>query len=141
MTEVPIWFWPVAVALLIWNLIGCYFCLQQFRFGAEAMKPTTDYDRALYARLPGWYDYCYALAVGAGALGGVLLLLRNAGALWLFVVSLVALVIEFGYLFTATDVIAKKGFGRVVPFPAFIAVISVLAIWFACCAKGRGWIA
>jgi hypothetical protein len=135
------WFWLVSAVLLIWNLIGCHFCIQQFRLGAEAMKPTTDYDRELYARLPGWYNYCYALAVGAGALGGVLLLLRNAGAYWSYIVSLVAVVIEFGYLFTATDVIAKKGFGKAVPFPAFIALVAALAIWFACCAKGNGWIA
>ena len=140
MTDVPIWFWLVSVVLLVWNLIGCYFCIQQFRLGAEAMKPTTDYDRELYARLPAWYNICYAVAVGSGALGGALLLLRNAGAFWLFVVSLIALVIEFGYLFTATDIVARKGFGKTVPFPAFIALIAALAIWFACCAKGHGWI-
>ena len=138
--QVPVWFWIVAVVLTIWNAIGCYFCFQQFRLGADAMGGATDYDRALFAKLPGWYNYCYAIAVGAGMLGGIALLARSATAHTLFIISLFALVIQFGYLFATTDIIKQKGFGKVVPFPAFIAVVGVIAIWFAAFSRARGWI-
>ncbi len=67
----PAWFWIVSVLLLLWGAIGCFACIQQFRLGAEAWgdPANADYNRALYASLPGWYDYVYALAVGAGFAG------------------------------------------------------------------------
>ncbi|MES2055952.1 MAG: hypothetical protein V4564_08445 [Pseudomonadota bacterium] len=137
---VPIWFYVVAMLLALWNAIGCYFCFQQFRLGAEAMGPATEYDRTLYGRLPWWYNYCYALAVGAGTLGALALLINSSLAHPLFVISLVALVLQFGYLFATTDIIRQKGVGKVVPFPLVIAAIGVFAIWFTAYAQARLWV-
>ena len=50
--EAPAWFKAATVILLIWGLVGCYACAQQFRLGPEAMGTPSAYDRALYARLP-----------------------------------------------------------------------------------------
>lgn len=136
----PAWFWAIAVLLTVWSLIGCYFCYMQFKLGAGAMPDATDYDRTLYASLPGWYIYVYAIAVGSGALGGLALLARSAAARPILIVSLIAIVFQFGYLFATTDVIAAKGFANVVTFPAFIAAVSIFAVWFAGMSKRRGWI-
>lgn len=136
----PAWFWVVAVVLLLWGAMGCYACIQQFRLGAEAMGPATDYDRALFASLPAWYNYVYAAAVGTGLLGSVALLLRSATARLLYIVSLVALVVQFGYAFGATDLIAVKGAAVTLPFPIFIAVVAIFQIWFAGFAQRRRWI-
>jgi hypothetical protein len=141
LVQPPIWFWIVSAVLMIWNAIGCWFCFQQFRHGADSMPGATDYDRALFAGLPFWYNYCYALAVGTGTLGGLALLLRCGWAYPLFIMSFVALVFQFGYLFVTTDIIKQKGFGRTVPFPIVIALIGAFAIWFACCAASHGWVA
>lgn len=138
-TRPPVWFWIVAVLLLLWELIGCYFCLQQFRLGADAMPGATDYDRALNASLPVWYNWIYALGVGSGALGGLALLTKKAVAKPLYVVSLVAVLIQFGYLFATTDIIAAKGVW-VTYFPAFIAVVGLFAIWVADRTIKRGWL-
>lgn len=71
----PAWFWIVAV-LLLWNLIGAYACIQQFRLGADAMGPATEYDRALYASMPVWYNWVFAAAEVTG-IGGALALLAS----------------------------------------------------------------
>lgn len=135
----PLWFWLVAALLTAWDAIGCYFCYQQVRLGAAAMGPATAYDVALYASLPGWYNWCYAVAVGAGLLGGLALLGRRSVARPLFGVSLVALLIQFGYLFASTDIIAVKGLWTTY-FPAFIAALGVFAYWVAGLSRRRGWI-
>ncbi|MES2753078.1 MAG: hypothetical protein V4659_00265 [Pseudomonadota bacterium] len=135
----PLGFWAVVVLLTVWNAIGCWFCYMQFKLGADAMPGATDYDRALLAAMPGWYNWVYALAVGAGAIGGLVLLARSRVAKPLFVVSLAALVLQFGYLFATTDIIAHKGAATVVPFPILIALIAAFAIWFANRAILRGW--
>lgn len=136
----PAYYRVVAGVATVWELIGCYFCYMQFKLGADAMSGATDYDRALMASMPGWYNWVYAVAVGAGALGGIALLLRKRAARPLFIVSLVACLIQFGYLFATTDIIAAKGAAAVLPFPIFIAALSVFFLWFADRADRRGWL-
>lgn len=138
--QAPAWYYIVAVVLLLWGAAGVFACYQQFRLGAEAMGPASDYDRALYARLPAWYNYVYAVATGAGFLGAAALLARSALARTLFVISLVAIVVQFGWLFAATDIIAQKGAATVLPFPIFILAVALVQIWFAGLAHRRGWI-
>lgn len=135
----PVWFWIVAVILLLWNLLGAYACIQQFRLGAEAMGPATDYDRRLYASMPGWYDWCFAFAEAMGVGGALALLARRAAAAPLFVLSLIGVVVQFGYLFATSDIIAVKGVWTTY-FPLFIAAMCVAQILFARTARGRGWI-
>ena len=135
----PVWFVIVAVLLTLWDAIGVYACIQQFRLGAEAMGPATDYDRALYASLPAWYNWVYALAVGAGLLAGIALLARSALAVPLAAVSLLAAVVQFGWLFATTDIVAVKGVWTTY-FPLFIIALGVFALWFARLARARGWI-
>ncbi|WP_375396862.1 hypothetical protein [uncultured Sphingomonas sp.] len=136
----PAWFWIVAVLLVLWEAMGVFSCIQQFRLGAEAMGPATNYDRALYASLPVWYNYAYAVATFGGLLGGLALLLKEARAVILFWISLIAVLVMFGYLFATTDIIAHKGAGTVLPFPIVIALVGAFSIWFATMARARRWI-
>ena len=138
-TRGPVWFRVVAVALLVWGLAGCFACIQQFRLGAEAMGPASDYDRALYAALPVWYNAVYAVAVGCGLMAAVALLGRSVLARPLFAVSAVAVIVQFGWLFATTDMIAVKGLGTAV-FPLVILGIAVFGWWLAGHARRRGWI-
>lgn len=136
----PLWFRIVALVLVLWGLMGCFACLQQWRLGAEAMGPASAYDRALFAALPVWYNPLYTLAVGAGLAGAILLYMRKYVARTAFLVSLVAVVAQFGWLFASTDIIAAKGAAMVVPFPVFIVAVAAFSVWLAGHAKRKGWI-
>jgi hypothetical protein len=136
----PVWYFVVGGVLALWNAIGCYFCYMQFIHGADAMSDATDYDRALYASMPGWYNYIFALGVIAGLLGAIGLLTRSPAVKVLFIVSLVATVIQFGYLFATTDMIAHKGAMTVVQFPIVIVAIGAASVWFAGLAKRNEWL-
>ena len=137
---VPVGFWVVAGLLTAWGALGCYACLMQLLHGAAAMGDASDYDLALYASLPSWYDGVYAIAVVSGFLGGIALLLRSSLSRTLFGMSLMAVVVQFGWLFAATDIIAQKGAAAVVPFPVVIAAVTLFAIWYTRLAERRGWI-
>jgi hypothetical protein len=136
----PVWYYVVGGVLALWSAIGCYFCYMQFIHGAEAMGPATAYDLQLYASLPAWYNYVFALAVITGLLGAIGLLTRSRAVRILFIVSLVAAVIQFGYLFATTDVIAHKGAGATLPFPIVIIAIGIFSVWFAGLAKKREYL-
>lgn len=137
-TRVPLWFRIAALLLVVWGAVGVFACVQQFRLGADAMGDATAYDRALYAAMPGWYNWVYALAVGSGFAGAVALLLGKAVARPLFVVSLVAVIVQFGYMFAATDIIASKGLW-VIYFPLAIVAVALFELWLAGVAIRKGW--
>jgi len=133
-------FWVVAILLTLWAVAGCYACYLQFVYGPEAMGPADKYDRALYASLPLWYNYCYAVAVGAGLVGAIGLLIRAAWAGVAYLVSLIAALVQFGWLFIATDILVKKGAATVLPFPIFIILMAVFSMWFAVQAYRQDWV-
>jgi hypothetical protein len=58
----------------------------------------------------------------------------------LYVLSLVGVVIQFGYVFAGTDLLAHKGAAATVPFPLFIALMGVVQIVLARLAARRGWV-
>ena len=135
----PVWFWVVTVLLVLWEAMGCFACVMQFRLGAAAMGPVDDWSLKYYAALPVWYNWVYAVGTFGGLLGGLALLMRQRLAAALFWISFVAVIVMFGYAFAATDLIAHKGLAQVLPFPLFIAAVGAFSIWFAgFCAK-RGW--
>ena len=136
----PLWHVVATALFTAWNALGCYLCYLQFRLGADWMPDATDYDRALMASLPAWYNWLYALAVGTGFLGGLAMLGRARVAVVLLAVSLIAAIVQFGYLFATTDIIAQKGAATVVSFPVFVMLVAALALWGATRARARGWL-
>ncbi|HEX8383301.1 MAG TPA: hypothetical protein VF592_08000 [Sphingomonas sp.] len=137
----PAWLRVLAVVLILWGVAGCYACLQQFRLGANAMGPASAADRALHAGLPGWYGPLYATATITGLLGAIALLIRSRLAMPLFTASLVAAVVQFGHIFAATDLIARKGVAATVPFPLFVIAVAAGAALLSRHAIRRRWIA
>jgi hypothetical protein len=135
-----VWFTVLAVLLVLWGLAGCASFYVHVAYGPDIDPNATDWDRAYFAALPGWLNIVYAVAVGAGLLGSIALLLRSKLAQPLYLVSLIAVVIQFGYIFLATDLAAHKGAATAYPFPALIFVIALFQLWFAGYARRRGWL-
>lgn len=136
----PAWFRIVTVIFVLWELAGCYACYSQFKLGAAAMGPVDDWSLKYYAALPVWYNWVYAVATFGGLLGGLALLARSKAAIPLFWISLIAVIVMFGYAFAATDLIAHKGLAQVLPFPLFIAAMGAVSIWLARHAATQGWL-
>ena len=124
-----VWFTVLAVLLVLWGFAGCASFYVHVAYGPDIDPNATDWDRAYFAALPGWLTIVYAVAVGAGLLGSIALLFRSKLAQPLYIVSLIAVIVQFGYVFAAT-----------VPFPLFIFVVAIFQIWLAALARRRGWI-
>jgi hypothetical protein len=133
------WFRITTGVLLLWGLVGCFIGLQQVRQAAEATGFATSYDRALYAGLPGWYDPVFAVAVLGGLIGSVLLFMRRARARSFLVVSLMAIIFQFGWLFTTTDIVARKGGGGAMSVCVLIVAIAGFALWLVGHARVNRW--
>lgn len=136
-SKAPVWFTVGAKVLILWGLMGCASLYMHFVMGPGDGPGTTDYDRQLYASLPTWYGVVYIVAVLSGLLGAIMLLMRRSAAVMLSALSVVAVIIQFGWLFVATDILAVRG-AWVAYFPMFILLVQLFQLWFANRAKGKG---
>lgn len=136
----PAYFWVAGAILLLWGLAGLAAFYFQVTLDDKALAAMSDYDRKLLQGLPGWLNIDYGIATISSVLGSAALLLRSRHARLLYLVSLIAVIIQFGYMLGATDLIAVKGLLAAAGFPVFIVVMGVVQLWFARIATGRGWL-
>ncbi len=136
----PTSFWVVAATALVWNLIGVMTYYSQVTMTPEALEGFTPEQQAFFTSIPAWATAAYAIAVTAGVVGGLLLLLRKAWAVPAFAISLAGIVVQDLHAFVLADGIDVFGSGGVV-IPAVVLVIGVLLLWYSRSAKNKGWIA
>ena len=136
----PAWYMIAATAALLWNLIGVAMFAMQYTLSPDALAALPPEQQSLYAALPGWTWVAYGVAVFAGALGSLMLVLRRRAATWLLLLSLVAVVVQFLYQAVASEAVALLGLGEALGLPAFILVVAALLYWFARRSAARGWL-
>lgn len=117
-------FGPIAIVLLLWNLMGVGAFIMQYSADIGELAKTDPYTAHICAAMPSWAWFAYAVAVGAGTLGATMLLLRKAVAAPLFLLSIIAVIVQFGYSFLLTDLLSVKGFTAAI-FPAVILIIAI----------------
>lgn len=117
-------FRAIGIILLLWNLMGAIAFILQYSADLDQLAKTDPYTARIFAAMPVWVWAAYAIAVGAGSLGAIMLLLRKAAAAPLFLISIVGVIVQFGYSFIHTDLLAVKGFTAAI-FPAVILVIAI----------------
>ena len=127
----------IAIVLLVWNLIGVAAFILQYTADLSALAKTDPYTAHIFAEMPGWAWIAYAVAVGAGTLGAILLLLRKAAAAWPFLASVIAIIVQFGHSFLGTDMLAVKGPTTMI-FPAVIVLIAMAQWLYARNLAARG---
>ena len=122
-------FWVVSGLLAVWNLAGLYSYYQMSITTPEQLT-AAGYNAEQIAHVlntPMWAHSAYAIAVNAGVLGVIFLLLRKAWALPMFVISLT------GALLQDLDAYLLRGALAVI-------VICVFEIWYSSKARARGWL-
>jgi hypothetical protein len=126
---------------LVWNLIGLYMYYGQSTATPESLASagyTAEQVMFVMAE-PSWAHAAYAIAVNAGVLGAIFLLLRKLWAVPFFFLSLV------GALVQDLDAYILRGaldyFDAVwLSIPVTVLVICAIEIWYATRAKAKGWL-
>lgn len=136
----PGWFTTLAILLLIWAVLGVMSFGAHVFLGEKLAAEQGAWDLAYHRALPGWFAWDYAVATLAALAGAITLLMRSRLAVPFYGLSLAGVVLQFGYVFLATDLLAHKGAAATVPFPAFIALMGVGQIAVAMLARRRGWL-
>lgn len=127
----PGWFWVVGVLVALWMLVGVLAWCVDMGMSAERLAQLPAAQQQLYATRPQWVFVVYAIAVFTGLAGAILLLLRHKLAKTLFLVSLLAAIVQFGYIFAAMHALALLGPAMALPLPAMVIAVGLFTVWYA----------
>ena len=126
-------FWIISVVTLIFNIMGTlnYFV----QMNADSLASFPEQYRPIIEGRPAWATTAFAIAVFGGALGCLLLLLRKSAAYYLFIASLLGVIVTMMHIF------GVAGFNS---FEVWIGilmqlVVTVFLIWYSKLAESKGW--
>ncbi|HET9484094.1 MAG TPA: hypothetical protein VFO79_09070 [Xanthomonadales bacterium] len=139
MEPAPKWYLPVAIAALLWNLLGCAAYLMDVMMTPEQLAAMSAEQQALYASRPGWAVAATAVAVWGGAAGCVALILRRRIALPLLVASLIGILVQDFGLFVLADGASLAGPVAVV-MQGVVLLVGIGLVLLARKAAARGWL-
>ena len=129
-SRAPAWLRIVALLAVLWNLYGVYAYLQTVGAvpgGDPAMAAST---------MPTWVTGAFAIAVFAGVLGSLGLLLLKRWAKLLLLLSLLAVLAEDLWAFVLREGGPDKG--PIIPIA--VNLVAILLVWLAYTADRKGWL-
>ena len=132
-------FWLIGVFALVWNLIGVAMWYLQVNMSAERLATMTDPQRQVYEATPGWLNIAFAVAVFAGVLGALGLLLKKRWAGTMFLLSLIALLVQLIGAYVVTPAWAAYGPVGLI-MPAVLLLIALFLLWYANKVQARNWL-
>jgi hypothetical protein len=92
----PAWYWLVAIFALLFEGAGAYLFASSLTLDPATLPLD---QRAIFEATPQWMTIAWAIAIGAGLLGAIGLLLRRRFAEPLLLISVVAVAVQFSGLF------------------------------------------
>lgn len=135
--KTPIWFWIVAGLATLWNASGVFDFIMTNTRNEAYLAAFTPEQMAYFTSFPMWFTIVWAIAVFAAFIGSVLLLLRMALAVPVFLASVACYVISLIYSFGLSNGSELMGMTGVV-MSALIGLILLGLLVLARWAKARG---
>jgi uncharacterized membrane protein len=131
-------FWTIGAVTLIWNVVGVMNYFMQMN--ADALAAFPESHRAIIASRPAWATGGFAIAVFGGALGCLLLLLRKSAAYYVFIASLLGVIVTMIHaLGIATSTFDFSPF-EIVMMLLMPLVVAAFLLWYSKWAERNGWI-
>ena len=108
------------------------------KMNADTVTAMPDTHRAIIEGRPAWATGAFGFAVFGGALGCLLLLLRKSAASYLFIASLLGVIVQMlAYLLGSTIEFGPVEIIMMILLPL---VVAAFLIWYSKRAEHKGWI-
>ena len=128
-------FWAITIFMLIWNVMGCInFFIQM---NPEMVASYRENEQAIIAGRPLWATIAFAIAVFGGALGCILLVLKKYAAFYLFVFSLLGVVVTTVY---TLGIGVNFGVGDILGIILMPLLVAAFLIWYTKYVANKGWV-
>jgi len=140
MGPTPKWYLPTTIVALLWNLMGCAAYLADVMMTPADLAKLSEAQQAMYASRPAWSVAATAIAVWAGALGCLGLILRKRWATPVLVVSLLGVIGQDFWFVALSGSMAAAGPVALV-LQSVVLIVSIALVFLGRKAAARGWIA
>ena len=128
-------FWAICTVALIWNVMGVINFFVQMN--PDVLAAYRESERAIVEGRPAWATGGFAIAVFGGALGSLLLLLRKSTAYYLFVASLLGVIVTMTHTLGIGIDFSLGEFLGIILMPL---AVAAFLIWYSKQAERKGWI-
>ncbi|GAB3013604.1 hypothetical protein [Bowmanella dokdonensis] len=125
--------------MLVWNLLGVAAFFMHVTLSPDALAQLPAEQQVLYENIPVWSTLAFAVAVCCALAANILLLMRNALALPLFVLSLLGILVQQYYNFMVVDSLGVMGPSSLV-MPALIMIFALALIIVSHRGKQQSWL-
>jgi hypothetical protein len=126
----PVSFYVIGGVFLVWNLIGLMFYYQQMTLTPETLAGLGDEIAAFMEATPVWANAGYAIAVNAGVLASIFLLLRKSWAFPLYIASFLGVLTQDLDAFVLRDVAGVWG-SSAYYLPSIVIIICIAELWYS----------
>jgi hypothetical protein len=139
--KAPWHLWVVGIVALLWSAGGAFDYVMTQTRNEEYLAAFTEEQLAFFLGLPAWTVAAWAVAVWGGVLGALLLLARRGAAVWVFLASLVGMVITTVRNYVLADGMEVLGDAFSLGFTAVIFLLALAFLLYARAMRGRGILA
>lgn len=131
-------FWLVCILALLWNSGGAINYIMQTNLDFVSTLPETH--RAIIEGRPVWATGGFAVGVFGGAAGCLLLLFKKPHAFYVFIVSLLGVVVTM--IHTINVAASKISFsaGEIFVMVLLPMIVSALLIWYTNLVIKKNWV-
>jgi hypothetical protein len=135
----PGWFRLLAVLGLAWNAFGVYMYLSKVGMFGDPLAGLDQAHRDLAATVPSWVTAAFAVAVFAGFIGTLLLVMLKRLAKPMLILSLLAVLVQCGWIVGMSNARAVEG-NMALMMPGIITLVALLLVWLAMVGDRKGWL-
>jgi hypothetical protein len=127
-------FWLVGVVTLIFNVMGVinYFV----QMNADSLDSFPEFYRPIIESRPAWATAAFAIAVFGSSLGCLLLLLRKSAAFYVFIASLLGVIVSMVHIFNVAGLSSSEVWIGVL----MQLVVTAFLVWYAKHIESKGWV-
>lgn len=128
-------FWLIGVVALVWNVGGVINFFVQMN--PEMLDAYRESERAIIEGRPAWATAAFAVAMFGGALGCLLLLFRKSVATYVFIASLLGVIVT---MIHTLGVDIDFALGEILGIILMPFALAVFLIWYSKWTENKGWI-
>lgn len=134
-------FWVISIFMLLWNVMGSMNFFWQMSADAATLATLPETHRAIIESRPVWATVGFAVGVIIGSFGCLLLLFKKSQAVYLFIVSLLGIIVTMIHTVRVSSMVIEFSFLEIIVMIVLPLVVAAFLIWYAMKVERRGWIA
>ena len=131
-------FWVISAVALLWNIGGGINYLMQTNLEFVATLPETH--RAIIEGRPVWATGGFAIGVSGGAVGCLLLLFRKSTAFYVFIASLLGVIVTMIHTINVANSKIDFSPGEIIVMILLPIIVAAILIWYTKLAMSKSWI-